>query len=221
MPSVTAIVTAYNEEQTIANVVRVLKASPLLSEVIVVSDGSIDKTASVAQEAGAVVYELKHNIGKGGGMRYGVSKTRADIIVFFDADLLGLTVEHVEQLVHPVLEGKLAMNVGLRDRGYWYRSLGPHLPLISGERAMRREIIENIPERFLQRFMVEVSINYFCRTRKYPYGTTFLSGLSIRHKYQKVGIFRGIFGSKGYIHMTWELLFAMMVVRKERLLHHF
>lgn len=218
MAHVVAIVPAYNEEQTIKEVVCVLCSSPLLSEVIVVSDGSTDKTASFAREAGATVYELPHNLGKGGAMRYGVSKTKAEIIVFFDADLIGLTIKHVEQLVRPVLEERLAMCVGLRDRGIWFRTLGPHLPLISGERAMKREVIEQIPERFLRRFMVEASINYFCRTRAYAYGTVFLSSLTIRRKCQKVGVFHGV---KGYILMAWQIIFAMVAVRLARIFHQF
>jgi len=218
MTQVAAIIPAYNEAQTIKEVVRVLCASPLLSEVIVVSDGSTDKTASYAREAGATVYELPENLGKGGAMRYGVSKTKAEIIVFFDADLIGLTIEHVEQLVRPVLEESLVMCVGLRDRGVWFRFLGPHLPLISGERAMKREVIEQIPERFLRRFMAEASINYFCRTRKYAYGTVFLTNLTIRRKCQKVGILHGV---KGYLLMIWQIIFAMVTVRLARIFHQF
>ncbi|HBK34110.1 TPA: glycosyl transferase family 2 [Candidatus Uhrbacteria bacterium] len=218
MVNVAAIVPAYNEAQTIKEVVRVLRVSSLLSEVIVVSDGSTDMTASYARESGATVYELPHNRGKGGAMRYGVTKTKAEIIIFFDADLIGLTVEHIEQLVRPVLEGSLAMCVGLRDRGVWFRILGPRLPLISGERAMKREVIEQIPERFLRRFMVEASINYFCRTRAYAYGTVFLSSLTIRRKCQKVGILHGV---KGYLLMIGQIIFAMVTVRLARIFHQF
>jgi glycosyltransferase involved in cell wall biosynthesis len=218
MPHIAAIVPAYNEDSTIGEVVRVLKTSPFLSEVIVVSDGSTDETVFKARQAGAIVYELAQNQGKGEAMRYGVSKTQADTVAFFDADLLGLTAKHVEQLARPVLEGKLAMCVGLRDRGSISRLLGPNLPLISGERVLQKKIIEAIPARFLHGFMVEISINYFCLSRKLAYGAVVLPSLTIRRKCQKVGFWRGFWG---YARMTRQVVYAMCAVRIARIFHHF
>ena len=45
----TAIVAAYNEENTIADVIRALTCHPLIDEVIVVSDGSRDRTVEIAR----------------------------------------------------------------------------------------------------------------------------------------------------------------------------
>ena len=47
---------------------------------------------------------------------------------FCDADLKGLTVEHVKNIVEPVVRGDLAMNVGIRDRGALMMKITPHLP---------------------------------------------------------------------------------------------
>ena len=57
------IIPALNEEKTIEEVVK--KVRPLAETVVVVDDGSIDRTAQIASEAGAVV--LKHPINRGQG----------------------------------------------------------------------------------------------------------------------------------------------------------
>lgn len=128
---VAAIIPAYNEEITIAKVISTIKASPLISEVIVVSDGSIDKTADQARKAGAdKVYELSPNRGKGAAVIYGVKQTTAPIVAFFDADLIGLNVKHIEMLATQVINKKLEMCVGLRDRGKFGTWLTKYLPYI-------------------------------------------------------------------------------------------
>ena len=218
MKNVTAIIPAYNEEITIAQVVATLKASSCIQEILVITDGSTDRTAEIAREAGATVHELFPNGGKGEAMCYGVVQSGAPIIAFFDADLLYLTPEHVEQLVTPVVRGERAMNVGLRDRGVLVTALTAFLPLISGERAMQRSVFEGVPKRFLRGFMVEVALNYYCRARGLRLGFVKLRGLSIRRKYQKVGLSRAVLQ---YGRMIFQIVQAMVIVRVARLFGKF
>ncbi|MEK7665734.1 MAG: glycosyltransferase [Patescibacteria group bacterium] len=206
---VTAIIPAFNEEETIADVVAVLCDSSLVQDVIVVSDGSSDRTVARARSAGAKVFDLPVNQGKGASMLYGLSQTDAQIILFADADLRGFTAGHVEQLVRPVLSGARFMNIGLRDRG-WLTPFTAYLPLISGERVLRRQVMESISPRALQGYMIESALNYSCRSRKLRYGAVTLHGLSIRRKYEKVGWLRAI---PQYIKMSFEIIKAMVVVR--------
>lgn len=215
---VTAIIPAYNEEPTIAGVVETLRSSPLIQEVIVVCDGSTDQTAERAGAAGATVYALPHNGGKGAAMLHGLTRTDAPVVAFFDADLVGLTADHVERLVLPVISGSRVMNVGLRDRGALVTRLAKFLPLIGGERAMLRQVIEGVPPEYLQGFMVESSLNYFCRSRALAYGSVLLPGLRIRRKYEKVGWRRGVVE---YAHMAWQIVTAMAAVRVGRILKRF
>ena len=211
---IAAIIPAYNEAKTIGDVVRAAKESDLLDEVIVVSDGSKDKTAERAKKAGAKVFDLQPNRGKGGAMAYAVAQTKAEIILFLDADLKGLTPAHIKKLVMPVLRGEKVMNVGIRDRGSFFSWLPKHLPLIGGERAMDRFVFLKTPEKYRQGFMVEIALNYYCRSRHLPYGTVFLPGLGIRRKMQKVGILKGLLG---YIKMSWQVTGAMIMVRIAKL----
>lgn len=216
--NVAAIVPAHNEEATIGPVVKVLVQSPYLSEVLVISDGSIDRTAQVARAAGARVHEIPRQGGKGEAMLHALTHTDAPVVAFFDADLRGLTAEHIQQLVLPVLNGSRVMNVALRDRGRMMTALTRHLPLISGERALRRNIMENVPAQFLHGFMVEATLNYYCRAQGFPYGSVELKGLSIRRKYEKVGYVRAVLQ---YVGMISQVAGAMVIVRIAHMRHRF
>ncbi len=212
--SVAAIVAAYNEEPTIGPIVKTLVASKLFRDVIVISDGSTDRTAEIARENGAsLVHQFPWKHGKGAAMMHGVSHTDAPILFFLDADLKGLAVDHLKKILDPVLSGKLAMCVGIRDRGWLAMKIAAHLPLIGGERAMQRHVFEDIPDRYLQGFMVEGALNYYCRSHKLPYSTVELHGLKIRRKMQKVGFWKGL---KEYVHMDYQVWKAMIVVRIAR-----
>jgi glycosyltransferase involved in cell wall biosynthesis len=65
------IIPAYNEEASIGMVLDELKAQLPDIDVLVISDGSIDRTAEAAREKGATVLDLPHNLGVGGAVQAG------------------------------------------------------------------------------------------------------------------------------------------------------
>lgn len=69
--SVLVIVPAWNEEQNVGTTVREILGTGRGYDVAVVDDGSMDATATVAREAGAIVLSLPFNLGVGGAMRTG------------------------------------------------------------------------------------------------------------------------------------------------------
>lgn len=207
---IAAIVPAFNEEKTIANVVRPLVGSGLFSDVIVVSDGSSDKTAEEAGGAGATVYELPMNRGKGQALSHGTTMTDAQILFFCDADLYGFKKEHMEALLAPVTSGRAAMSVGIRDRGKFLSWVSMHTPLIGGERAMQRGIFEHIPEDLVKGFMVEMALNAHCAGHGLKVARVMLPGVTIRKKMQKVGFWSGLLQ---YIKMFWQVGKAAVLVR--------
>jgi glycosyltransferase involved in cell wall biosynthesis len=205
-----AIVPAFDEEATIGEVVRTLKAARGVDEVVVVSDGSADRTAEAAAAAGARVVRLRENVGKGGAVRMGAAATRADVLFLCDADLVGLRPEQVERLLAPVVEARLAMCTGLRDRGPLLTRLIAHLPLLSGERALKREVLEGVPRRFVQGFRLEIALNWYCRANRLPYGSVPTLGVGQVRKMRKRGVVRGL---AGYARMILEIADAMVRVR--------
>ena len=125
-----AIVPALNEERTIARVIAELRAFDASLEVVVVDDGSTDRTAEEAHEAGARVLRLPFNLGIGGavqtGFRY-AHENGHDFAVRVDGDGQH-DPSQLAAVVEPVLRGEADIVVGSRylsPRGEGYRSTVP------------------------------------------------------------------------------------------------
>lgn len=87
--SVLVVIPALNEEDSVADVVRDVHLAIPNARVVVVDDGSNDRTAARAEAAGAVVLSLPYNLGVGGAMRAGYRFARSngfEIVVQVDAD---------------------------------------------------------------------------------------------------------------------------------------
>ena len=144
---VAAIVPAYNEEQTIGPVIEALLDCQVLDEIIVVSDGSDDHTVEVASKYPVNVVELAENVGKGGAMRAGADVTACEVLLFVDADLVGLQRDHIEALLEPVLSGRTAMSIGVFSEGRRSTDLAQKIaPSLSGQRAVRKDLFDQVPQ---------------------------------------------------------------------------
>ena len=154
---VSIIIPAYNEVQTIGDVIAGIKTLYPDFEIIVVNDGSMDDTASVIKDAGALVYSHPYNIGNGAAVKSGVRFASGKILVFMDGD-----DQHDPREIGKLLEHfpNYDMVVGARPKGHqapWIRSLGnwiynwlasyvanfPIQDLTSGFRAVRADIAHN------------------------------------------------------------------------------
>jgi glycosyltransferase involved in cell wall biosynthesis/CheY-like chemotaxis protein len=109
---ITAIIPAYNEQVTIGSVV--LKTKMYVNRVIVVDDGSIDKTAEIAVLAGAEIIRHKTNMGKGKALKTGFEVSKgAQIIVTLDADGQHKTTD-IPRLIKPIIDGEADIVNGSR-----------------------------------------------------------------------------------------------------------
>jgi hypothetical protein len=130
---VAVLVPAYNEAENVGYVLDRMPSEVcgMAIEVLVVDDGSRDRTADVAAEHGAVV--ARHVINRGGGaaLRTGyrlMVESGAEVVVTLDADGQHLPSE-MERLVKPVLDGEVDVAHGSRvlgqaDRNTLSRELG-------------------------------------------------------------------------------------------------
>jgi esterase/lipase len=156
---VAAIVPAYNEGERIAAVLKTLTETSLVDEVVVVDDGSVDNTADVVREFPKVrLLQNEKNIGKSFSIQKGVKKTDASILFFCDADLVGLTPSIVEQIIKPVIKGECDMFLGIRNN-VMQKAINL-FAVNSGERALRRELWNKLPDYFKYRYRIEVGLNY-------------------------------------------------------------
>ena len=184
---------AHDEAATIAGVVTPLVGHPLVGEVIVVDDGSRDATAARASEAGARVISLHRTRGKAAAMQWGTQLARHEILLFCDADVIGLSAAKITCIVRPVLAGEFDMHVGIRARRmYWANRLLHFTPVISGERALRREIWDQVPPDYKRNFQIEIALNFFAKQNGHRMGISILRGVSQVIKERKRGLLTGL-----------------------------
>jgi hypothetical protein len=143
-PRVVVVIPALDEEEAIGAVVR--EVPPVVDEVIVVDNGSRDRTAEAARAAGATVVSEPRR-GYGHACRAGIAAARgADVVVFVDGDRSDYPAQLVE-VARPILEGRADLVIGSRSRGRrasgaqpWHAVLGTRacvglMNLLTGSRA--------------------------------------------------------------------------------------
>jgi glycosyltransferase involved in cell wall biosynthesis len=225
---VTAIVPAYNEERTIAGVLAVLTASPVLDEILVVDDGSTDRTVEVvgANFPQVQVISREKNGGKGGALWIGALFAKNPVLFFCDADLLGLTAFHIADLVDPVVKGRVRMVAGVQEMmaaWRWGRKLDPSLkepawisgsdPFsefmkgLGGEKVLLRQDFLLIPGIEGSGYEVEhLIINYF-KENGLPLEYLVLRGVGHVWKLDKWGIVGGLPKElKAFAILGWQYL---------------
>jgi glycosyltransferase involved in cell wall biosynthesis len=153
--TVAIILPAYNEEQSITATLAAIRTIPGITEIVVVDDGSADRTADRAAAAGAVVLRNEQNLGKGGSMERGLRHSSADIVVFLDADL-GASAAEAGKLIEAVRAGDCDMAIaqfyggkqrkggfgivlGTARAGLKWKTGQEFRSPISGQRAFRRQ----------------------------------------------------------------------------------
>jgi len=151
---ITVIIPAHNEEETIGEVVGLLRKINKDYEILVIDDGSKDATFKNAIEYGAKIIRHPYNIGNGAAIKTGIRNAKGDIIVFLDADL-----QHRPEDVPKILNdiGTYDMVVGARgnkSKNHSLRKIGNRvlsaiasyisgkkiLDLTSGFRAIKKDV---------------------------------------------------------------------------------
>jgi glycosyltransferase involved in cell wall biosynthesis len=119
MSKVSVVIPALNEEEPIADVVRECFATGIPGEVIVVDNGSTDRTAERARAAGARVITAPRGYGRAcaaGVHSVSVARARDDIVVFLDGDGSDIPA-FIPRLVDPIARGTHDFVIGSRTRG--------------------------------------------------------------------------------------------------------
>ncbi len=225
-PTTAAIVPAFNEAGRITNVLKALAQAPLVDEIIVVTDGCTDTTADEARgfmarlANGEVlrpdksvcgskmrVFELPQNLGKGGAMTYAALRTDADVLLFLDADLIGLRTTQVDELLEPAVQldadKRADMVLGLFGSarggllGILLSWVHRHWPATTGQRAIRREVFLAVPDLTSSRYGVETAMSRYVAIWKLRVAHTALDDVTHPMKEEKIGVLRGLWRRMG------------------------
>lgn len=123
------IMPVYNEEKTVIKVLDKLLARPEVSEVIVVNDGSTDRSETLINRIihHKLKYYSKENGGKGTAINYGLQKVSGDYVLIQDADL-EYDPDDIPALIAPIIKKQV-------DVVYGSRFLGPHSNLLFWHRV--------------------------------------------------------------------------------------
>lgn len=214
---VIAVIAAYNEVDRIAATVNAVKKIDGVGRVLVVDDGSHDSTGDVAEQAGAHVFRLRENIGKGKALQRAIEGITEEIVLFLDGDL-GDCADEAGKMLAPVLNGDADMAIadfpkpkkagGLgfaKGLGRWgiRRFTGKVMsePL-SGQRAVKAELVKDLSFESGYGLEVGLSIDILkrgCRVVEVPVNMT----------HRETG--RDI---AGFIHRGRQFLDIMRVIAK-------
>ncbi len=195
MPFLSVIIPAFNEEArlpaTLHAIIEYLEqACPRAYEILVVDDGSSDRTAALAEEISrqhAQVRVLRNpgNRGKGYSVRHGMLEARGEWALFTDADL-SAPIEELEKLRAAAERERAAIAIGSRalDRSLigvhqpWWREWAgrifnrimrvvvglPFRDTQCGFKLFRRDALEAIfPKQRIERFGFDVEVLYLAR----------------------------------------------------------
>lgn len=115
-PTVSVVIPVYNEERTVAELIRRVRAVGMAKEIIVVDDASTDRTPAILAKLRGRdlrVFRLPRNQGKGAALREGFRHARQEVILVQDADLEYDPADYPE-LLAPLARGEADVVYGSR-----------------------------------------------------------------------------------------------------------
>jgi len=183
--SILIIIPAFNEEASIANVIASVRRCVPGADIVVINDGSTDRTRSIAEGLGVVVLNHIYNLGIGATMQTGYKYAVAggyDLAVQFDGDGQH-PAEQIKDIIRPVLDGKADLVVGSRFLGEGnYR---PSIARGAGMAFFSRLVSAILKERLTDttsgfRAAGRECINYF--SSRYPDDYPEVEALVLLHK---------------------------------------
>lgn len=191
--SISCIVCAFNEEKAIHHTLNALRDVKNLKEIIVVDDGSHDRTAEIVRGYPfARLISLEKNGGKSHAFAEGFRASTGSHIMMLDADLVGLTAQNIEALIEPVASGKTMASMSLRGNSLLvFRIIG--LDFVSGERVFPRTLLTDHIDSIgrLPGFGLESYMNDLMVKAKLSLSVVFWQNVINERKAKKMGFVTG------------------------------
>jgi len=206
---VSAVIPAYNEAERIGAVLEPLRATPLVDEIVVVDDGSTDGTAEIAKRYGVKLIRLPENKGKAAALDAGVRAAEGDVLLFLDADLVGLRPEHIEKLLSAYREGDAEIVIGVFREGRAGTDFSMRIaPFLSGQRVLSRRVWERMRGTVEEmEFGVEAALTKLALKEGWRHKKVELEGVSHVRKEEKRGLAAGV---ADRLAMYWDILRSLV-----------
>lgn len=192
---VSVVIPAFNEAGRIGKVLEPLLQVPEVDEIIVVDDGSSDGTAEEAERYGVKVIRLGRNVGKALALDVGVREARNDVLLFLDADLVGLRPDHVKKLIGTYGKGDADIVIGVFKEGRIGTDLSMAIaPFLSGQRILHRRIWDRVRKALDEdtSFGVEIALTKAALKEGWKQVKVPLEGVSHVRKEEKRGVSKGL-----------------------------
>ena len=193
------IITAFNENPRILNVLKVAIKIKNVDEVIVVDDGSIDNTASVVKSNFPQVKLIVHetNKGKVEAVRTGVNASKNNNLLLLDADLIGLVASETEKALDIFENDNLDCLVMLTEADKYnklIRKIFKGTSFVAGDRIIKKDILQNIlKDTSLKNYGLEIAENKYLFKNNCKVARFQLSAIDLG-KNSKYGIIKGTIG---------------------------
>lgn len=148
-PIISVIIPVYNEERTVASIIEVVRTWGNTQDIIVVNDGSTDKTLAAVEQFRHTITILsrKENKGKGWSLVEGVRHARGELLMFLDGDLVGLTHRDLDRMIEPILTNKADMLIAVTN--CWGLAGFEPFNDINGERVLWKSSIAHDLDAFM------------------------------------------------------------------------
>ncbi|MCC5909838.1 MAG: glycosyltransferase family 2 protein [Clostridiaceae bacterium] len=191
---ISAIIPAYNEEKRIEKVLNTIVTSFLITDIVVVDDGSQDHTSAIVSKYDDVkLIKLDKNLGKAEAIKTGLAYCNAEVVLLLDADLVGLTTTHIENLLYPVVNNEVEMTIGIFQSGRLITDLAQKIaPNLSGQRAFRSNLIPEIMNLNMTGYNLEVALSKFVKNNNIKTKQIMLKDISHVMKEEKLGLSKGM-----------------------------
>jgi glycosyltransferase involved in cell wall biosynthesis len=220
-PLIAAILPVFNEELNVSDVLEVLHASSILDEIILVDDGSSDKTCEILNRAASRDQRIQiihhdQNKGKGQAIFSGWAATSAPILLLLDADLKDLNPEHINALLLPVINHRADMTLGLFQGGHISTDLSHRLtPFLTGQRGLRAELLKNISHDAAAGYGFEIALTVTASQHNYRSRVVALKG--VWHPSSEFRAERGFWGGLLWkLHMYGQIIRAWYISTHDR-----
>lgn len=204
-PAISVVIPVYNEERTLASLLACVTSWKRAAETIVVNDHSSDATATVLKRFASSIRIITHttNKGKGYALASGIQKSRGDILMFLDGDIVGLTHADLDTLIEPIMRRKADMTLGIvrfarlkrfsiapfitGQRVVWKKHITPHLLQLANSGYGAEIVLNDIHKRLRVVRVQWPTVTIVDKLKKHPLHTAVLSYL--REWRQVIGVY--------------------------------